>query len=357
MATTALFMEILIVGLESLVWLCLLLLALVGSDPVGSLHLRERATIYKDWATLITTLAIAAAYVLGVLVDRAADSFYRRFERTLPGRLANWCLGKGSYWYELPARIPEMRLCIMHKSSGVASFIEYQRSRVRIARATVFNVGLVLLFGGIYWGCRSHTDMRLTVGLASIGLVLFALSLFASERIHTAYLRRLSDAYCLVQSLPPWESLDGVVAAICYRENAGQLQLLLVRTKSGDKWTFPKGHIERCERTRPWEAATREAREEAGVVGTPDERPIAYYLYPRPPSDSSRLDDRIAAYLLRVTSEQDPTEAFREPRWFTVAEARARLAEGGRERRYRRGHHRVVNAATQALAKRVNYPP
>ena len=45
------------------------------------------------------------------------------------------------------------------------------------------------------------------------------------------------------------------------RRNGGDLEFLLVRTSNGERWTFPKGRVERGE-SMP-EAAAREAREEA----------------------------------------------------------------------------------------------
>src|SRR2546427_1690924 len=100
MATTALFVEILIIGLETAVWLCLLILTYVGPvnvDPQG----------LKEWSTLLTALALAAAYVLGILVDRASDSFYRWFENTRAGELANRYMGESSHEYKTPADVAE----------------------------------------------------------------------------------------------------------------------------------------------------------------------------------------------------------------------------------------------------------
>jgi 8-oxo-dGTP pyrophosphatase MutT (NUDIX family) len=56
--------------------------------------------------------------------------------------------------------------------------------------------------------------------------------------------------------------------AIVVRFNGDEPQVLLVTAKRNPKrWIFPKGHIEKGESAE--EAALREAREEAGVVGKP----------------------------------------------------------------------------------------
>ncbi|MFQ5790928.1 MAG: NUDIX domain-containing protein [Acidobacteriota bacterium] len=139
-----------------------------------------------------------------------------------------------------------------------------------------------------------------------------------------------------------------VVAAICYRQRGEDVEFLLVRTKSGRKWTFPKGHIKRREREKPWEAAAREAREEAGVMGKPARSPLAHYLYRAGPSKAPG-EYLVAAYLLKVESQHRPEEAFRQPTWFSPRNACASLAEGGRETRYVTEHQRVLKSALGQL--------
>jgi hypothetical protein len=63
---TALFAEILIVGLETAAWVLLLILTIFGKDWVHPSELR-------GWDGLITVLVLASAYVLGILMDRVAN--------------------------------------------------------------------------------------------------------------------------------------------------------------------------------------------------------------------------------------------------------------------------------------------
>jgi 8-oxo-dGTP pyrophosphatase MutT (NUDIX family) len=145
---------------------------------------------------------------------------------------------------------------------------------------------------------------------------------------------------------------DEVVAAVCYRQHRGDLQFLLVRTKGGQKWTFPKGHVKGEQGETPWEAAAREAREESGAIGKPLRTPFIHYLYPGKPSKAGLGHEyEVAAYLLEVESQVDPEEDFRQPTWFTLAEAREKLAEGGREPRYVIEHQRVLKAATERVGR------
>ena len=138
-----------------------------------------------------------------------------------------------------------------------------------------------------------------------------------------------------------------VAAAVCYRRGDGRLEFLLVRTKHGDKWTFPKGHVEQGE--TPADAAAREAREEAGVSGTIADHPLTYYVYPG--GSDGPGERRVAAFLLEVTSQSAPAgdERSREPAWFDPETAENKLSSGGRERKYSEEHVRVLRAALAEL--------
>lgn len=141
-----------------------------------------------------------------------------------------------------------------------------------------------------------------------------------------------------------------VAAAVCHRRNGDTVELLIVRTKGGKRWTFPKGHVKAGETL--CEAAAREAREEAGVEGDPAFEPFTYYRYPG--TRDKEGESLVAACLLRVTREHAPDhkERRREPTWVAPHEAVRLLATGGREPGYADEHARVVREAIAALSAR-----
>ena len=135
-----------------------------------------------------------------------------------------------------------------------------------------------------------------------------------------------------------------IAAAVCWRR-AETLELLLVRTKGGKRWTFPKGHREAGETLA--EAARREAAEEAGVVdGELDEKPLADFRYPSGPKGTA---EDVAAFTLRV-DRLDPQRAERKrhPVWVRPAEA-ARLLADGRAPEFGAELAAVVTAAVARL--------
>ena len=149
----------------------------------------------------------------------------------------------------------------------------------------------------------------------------------------------------------PVEGGHEVVAAVCHRREEGAVELLLVQTKGGNRWTFPKGHVEPGE--LPSEAAAREAREEAGANGDIAATPFTWYRYPA--TREAEGETLVAAYLLAVRRQGPPahSERSRSPTWVEPAQAERLLAAGGREPEYAQEHARVVREAVAMLSQQA----
>lgn len=324
MSTTTLFVEILIIGLEALVWIGM---ALSIQWDFGTIvdFLKEN----KAYSALLSTFLLALAYILGIIVDRVADSF------TVPLR------------YPLKAKPPapfrEMRLRIMHSSNGMAKFLDYQRSRLRIARATVLNLLMILLVAMFLITGQGDVGMRILPFVIAGGAVALVLSTYAARRIDKAQTESIIQAYEIITNDKEHKKMDPrIAAAVCYRRAEGGIEFLLVHTKGGKYWTFPKGHIKIKQAEAPWHAAGREAGEEAGVDGSIDREPFTHYTYYK--GKGSR-EEMVAAFLMRVTSEREPDEPDRAPQWFTPEAAVQKLSEGRHEEKYIAEHKRVIHEA------------
>ncbi len=136
-----------------------------------------------------------------------------------------------------------------------------------------------------------------------------------------------------------------LVAAACFRIRRGELEFLLVRTRGG-RWTFPKGAVN-GDRSDA-EAATREAREEAGVIGRTQQRPFARYRHVKSGAWRIEAESLVKVYLCEVVQVQQPEETFRMPRWFSPEAAKSHLAES-RTPSYAREAARVVDLAVERL--------
>ena len=138
-----------------------------------------------------------------------------------------------------------------------------------------------------------------------------------------------------------------VAAAVPVRPRpAGGLEFLLVRTSNGERWTFPKGGVERGESMA--QAAAREAREEAGISGVVDAEALGVYRY----APSRNGADDVTAFLLEVAQDGLGAEPGRDPSWFGFEAARSRLVQG-RASRLRRGDgaHPARGSACSARAR------
>lgn len=89
-------------------------------------------------------------------------------------------------------------------------------------------------------------------------------------------------------------------AALCWRVKNRKIQVLLITSRGSKRWIIPKGWP-MDERT-PGQSALIEAWEEAGVIGTADERPLGLYSYEKMLNDDIGLPCVAMVYAVRVKS-------------------------------------------------------
>lgn len=339
MSTTAVVAEILIVGLEAEAWLALLVVTIFGS---GWIDLETPS----KFVPIVLVLVLAVAYVLGVIVDRTADTSFKWFGDTPLGSWSNRTFGKKSETWLLPAHEQTMRSAVMRAGGETATFIDYQRSRLRVARGTAINLVVALLVAGVYFAW--HKGWAATVRIEALLLGLLIVTVPVAERIRTAWLGRLQEAFRVLSATGESGPLEeGVVAAVAYTRTATEPRFLIVRTKGGKRWTFPKGHVEPGEGDR--DAALRELKEEAGVTGDADNVPFTTYRYPAT-RKNAHGDSEVRAFLVELPGEEAPdgAEDWREPTWFPPAKAAKRLGEK-RDPQTADEHRRVLDEAIRRI--------
>jgi 8-oxo-dGTP pyrophosphatase MutT (NUDIX family) len=136
----------------------------------------------------------------------------------------------------------------------------------------------------------------------------------ASEFVRLANLRKLSRSE--------------QVAAVCYRVRS-EIEFLLVRTRDGCRWTFPKGSSEPGLTSA--QAAALEAFEEAGVHGRIEQNSFARYAaqkYSNSKRSSFKKEVIVNAHLCQVLRLARPKEPNRDRTWFSAKEAKRRLQKG-----------------------------
>ena len=111
-------------------------------------------------------------------------------------------------------------------------------------------------------------------------------------------------------------------AVIPYRIRKARLEVALVTTSNGKRWSVPKGSIDDGE--HPRDAAIREAEEEAGLKGLVARKPLGRYEHV---NDRGRYS--VAVYVMRVTKvlERWLEDDVRRRRWMKSEAAAACLRE------------------------------
>ena len=109
------------------------------------------------------------------------------------------------------------------------------------------------------------------------------------------------------------------VAAVCCRAvSSGDVMFLLVRSRGGNRWTFPKGTVEERD-GGPHATVVREAFEEAGVVGVVHPEPLGSYRKAVPARkvvEQGDVEEVVDAYLFEFTGVRHMGEQGRRPTWF-----------------------------------------
>ena len=163
MNTTNIFVELVVVGFHTLMWIGLIVLALVG---YRNLDIEKLLTVN------LALPILAMAYILGILIDRVSDFVF------LPQDAKIRPVDKQA---DLPSFLT-MRYYVLHKSSDIYAQLEYTRSRLRIARASVFNFALTtiaaMLFVWFQLGKFSPTSNPIVA--CAITFIIGAILTFAS---------------------------------------------------------------------------------------------------------------------------------------------------------------------------------
>jgi hypothetical protein len=173
MSTTALFIELLITGLQAAIWLVLLVLCLLGFDWINPERL-------KGFEAMIAVLLLPILYPTGIFIDYLADLFFRRWELKI--RIA----------YNLDETQTAVRLLMQTKDPSLAAHFGYIRSRIRISRSSALNFALITIMGLAFtaFRCRNVPGFPFwrTIFLeASIGASLSVLAALAWCHINHSF--------------------------------------------------------------------------------------------------------------------------------------------------------------------------
>lgn len=119
------------------------------------------------------------------------------------------------------------------------------------------------------------------------------------------------------------------VAALPFRLLQGEPEVMLITSRETGRWIVPKGWMQKGR--APYAVASREAYEEAGLVGKVKKRPIGTYRYAKRLRLESTVICKVSVFPFHVEKELDeyPEMAVRQRCWLAPDEAASRVEERG----------------------------
>ena len=117
------------------------------------------------------------------------------------------------------------------------------------------------------------------------------------------------------------------VAALPWRTAGDGVEIMLITSRDTGRWVLPKGWPESGENL--FDAAAREAGEEAGLSGSVSRREIGRYYYAKALSSGEEVPCEVLVYPLEVDKVADKWKEKRERKrkWVSPAEAARMLNE------------------------------
>jgi hypothetical protein len=190
MNTTLLFAELLITGLQVGFWFFFLILSIFGYGWLQG----PLSVSLADWQAVIIATLFSFFYALGIIVDRLADRLFATWE---------WRITKRAI-PQPPKPIAVMRFELAKDNEALNQQFDYNRSRMRIARASALNFGLTTVFAAIFILTRlptlTATDRWIYVVLTAMtGLLITLSAVYAWQKLMRGYVGLVRDSYAAYQ--------------------------------------------------------------------------------------------------------------------------------------------------------------
>lgn len=177
MSTTTLFVELVVVGVGALAWVCLLLLAGLGHEWVP---------VDKLFSPSATVPVLALVYLLGIVTDRVAD--------TVLGPL--WAKGNRERVYGKDDHAYVVDKMLVLSVPQFSRLFEYNKSLQRICRGWTFNaIAILVSLHALLWLRYGVTALTLRVAaLGSSFLLLLACGCwFSARRLNAVQYRKVKE--------------------------------------------------------------------------------------------------------------------------------------------------------------------
>ena len=173
MTTTALFVELLVSGVQSMLWIGVLML--IGCDP------HRLIAVVTQHSVGSSVILLALAYSLGIVFDRVWDAMLNPIDKHIRAKT-----------FPDAEQVHRVRALLFSSDPVRAQFVDYIRGRIRITRSTVCNAMMIVLSAGIV-ACV-HWDSSWVCWLvcgAVFSAVIAGVALYAHYKVIGTYYKTL----------------------------------------------------------------------------------------------------------------------------------------------------------------------
>ena len=185
MGTTLLFVELLVTGLQSSVWVFLIFVMLFGGNWVNLIDFEKLSA----WTTLLTFFVLSFSYALGIVMDRVADFVFNKWNKRIGKKVIP----------NVNRSFSAMRFELGEDNESLNNQFEYTRSRMRIARASSINFTLIAIFSLvnviIHLDLARNLKTKAIITIILVGIFFISLAIYTWRELTTTYYELIKSNY------------------------------------------------------------------------------------------------------------------------------------------------------------------
>jgi hypothetical protein len=179
MSTTALLVELVIIGFQALAWILVFIFLIFGAKWA-------HVSTLKEWAAPITILGVAISYSLGLVLDTLFRGLLKPVFWGLEEH-ATWTYGLSSGWWRGQMREAlaelrdqsEWRQYVQYHNKDLADALDRRFNQIRLAGGTALNFLALEVLGLVYVLTRTDASWW-TVAILGAAALLWVLGSLAA---------------------------------------------------------------------------------------------------------------------------------------------------------------------------------
>ena len=184
MNTTMVFAELIVIGVEGMIVLAFLFLAFFDVAIV-----KNAMDFFKDWEPMIYFIFLSMLYVLGVLLDRLADSHFDADENKLIRQII----------HDMEEDFIVIRYSLGKQNEYLNQQLEYTRTRIRIVRASALTFPMIAISAIIYIFNKhksiAQTEYILMAVILGVGCAFYIIGRNLWESLQRSHLGLVNKMY------------------------------------------------------------------------------------------------------------------------------------------------------------------